>query len=1047
MASQFFGRFTKLDPPIAFGGFTAGGVIQFNSQPFQGTGPLIVEGTLQAVSGTTSKTLTFARAPQQFSYTDNFGDEIYYEALMGGNIVQTSEPERGYSFRNSRSFRGGDAYDRCEPGDVVWHNGRAFLITSATPYASAPESTQWQGDDPVATVWILDANINNLALPNDTYGGNTSAFESFETDDSETFGGNTLEIDNTGWETCQRFIYNRPSDSSPDPFYYPPNATFSSSPSAAEYWYNPFGRSFQLASHNSSRGDDYRCSYWVRGLEQWSATATDEVWAVENNDNAIGFTDSENPPNEDHVVMCAARIGGTFNRTFRIYKTAAGYPTLAIMWRTDAALDSACLAVHMAGDTPAASFVRATGGNGSYFAFTPVFGFPPVMAGDYYDLRFQITSTTFTIAITDEGGSEDILFGGALGGAIPSSPSGWLGIAVWGNNGARFSGFEAGEDVQLVRVGATGEMGVRVDEYSPASFNDVAYSKTVAKKTAQDIQSLVNVTADHILMTVDNTDRQRDTYGLSGSNITIYSEASGDLIQVAEKAPGTAPGGVGRGPQVPNTVDFYDPTDSATSKNRANWRDQVVIHDPDDEFQGIGGDRVQIMRNAVFDSTAPPDMSWTSYNPSGSAWTTMTAGTDYIGRWAAGLVFISSAFLAARAGEGVDDSLCFRAEGVRILHNGSQTARQFNDMAAALDAFDELFCNASPNGAGGIRISGNGVIGAGPSSYECIFDSACWRPDDFSWGLTAASRPYDYGDYPYWDGATKVFVTGSFDRSPSPLDCNGTPMDPATWVVPDLITYSVTPNDNSPTTGKAIQWGSVIDVGFFPPAAPITLSFNISGPTYSWPQIITRLPDGSVCEEAWAVVKFNGLSVQKQTVYYETRNTVPDSPIVNQTLDTSLTSANLSVSAFAIRRDSKQVTDINGDPVSLTDYDFVSLGTAIPATFNSGEARRVNVTALVNGLIAKRNSKYPEWVLWPSVAPLGASAEGLGGFLLSLLEDYDAGITATDGCEADYFYSASATYSGADSFEVSTILARFRLPDGSLTPVVPIINPPHMVAP
>src|SRR5690606_3830767 len=114
-------------------------------------------------------------------------------------------------------------------------------------------------DDPTATVWILDANINNLALPNATYGGNVNAFEAFETDDSKVFGGNVLEIDNGGWENCTRFIFNRPSDSSPDPFYYPDNATFSSSPASAEFWYNPFSRSFQLASHNASRGDEYRC--------------------------------------------------------------------------------------------------------------------------------------------------------------------------------------------------------------------------------------------------------------------------------------------------------------------------------------------------------------------------------------------------------------------------------------------------------------------------------------------------------------------------------------------------------------------------------------------------------------------------------------------------------------------------------------------------------------------------------------------------------------------------------------------------------------------
>jgi hypothetical protein len=1042
MASQFYGKTTALNPHITIGAFTAAAAVQFNTEPFAPSAPpLIVSGVIHSVTGTTTKTITFARAPQQFSYTDSFGDEIQYTAIMGGNVCQTGENERGYSWVNPRSFRGSDALDRCEPGDLAKANNRGFLVTSATPFAAAPTSTQWSGSEAQATVWFWEATVNDLRLPAPFHPVNPAAVNVFDTG-TGMWGGAKLEIDNSGWEDCERVIFNRPSDSAADPFWYPPAAQFSTSPTAAEYWFDPIGQRFRLASHNESRGDEYRATWWVRGLEQWEGLSTSEVWGVENTDNAAGFANSESPDNEDAVVMLATRIGGTFDRTFRVYRVNGVFPRLSLMWRTDAEVDSACLSVDINGTTYAGAMVRATGGNGNYNPATPGPGFPPVMAGQYYDIRVVLTGSVVQFFQTDEGGSEEGLFGTSITGQIPASPSGWVGIAVWGNAGARFSGFLAGEDVELIRVGAEGRAGLRIDGYSPASYQSVAYSLTRDRKTAEALQSLTNLTAD-ITMT-DSATKRRDTYDFTSPAITVWSEASGDLIRVQEAAPGSAPGGVGRGPQVPNTVNFYDPSDDATAKNRANWRDQIQIHDPWEEFNAIAGETVSIYRSAVFDSNNPPALSYSFRDNASAGWTPMTAGTDYIMRAAEGLVLLSAAFIAGLGGDA--EQLCIRAEGVRILHNGSQTARQFNDMAAALDAFDGLFCNVTPTGTGEIRIRASSVIGNGPSSYEC-HDTTCWRPDGWAWGLPASSMPEDYADFPYWSSGIKSYVTASFDRLPTPLDCNSTPQDPADWIVPNLILYEIEPNANAPGTGKAMQWGSTLDFNFFPPSLLMLVSFNIGGPLYSWPDVIARLPEGAVCEEAFLTARFSGLTVQRQTAYYETQTLVPDSPIVNSSSTSNLTTADLAFGALAIRRDSVQVLDLAGNPATVIDYDFKALGTSLTAEFTDEEWRRVDVTTLVNGLIAERDSEFTDWCLWPAVAPFGAGTDALGAYLLSMAGEYSAGIVAVDGCDVDYFISATAKYAQADSFEVGAILARFRLPDGSLTPVLPIIATPFMPEP
>jgi hypothetical protein len=1034
MPSQFFGRFTKLDPPITIGSFTAGVAIQFNAEPFApvGTGG-IVSSTLITVSGSTTKTLTFARAMQQFSFTDNLGDENNYEALMGGNVCQTGENERGYSHRNSRAFRGGDARSRCEPGDVLWHNGRGFLITSATPFASAPSAVAWQSDDPVPTVWTWEALINNLALPRPDYPGNPLAVNVWE-DDNVVFGGALLEIDNGGWEPVARFVFERPSDNALDPFYYPSAAQFSTSPTEAEYWFDHFGERFRLASHNESRGDAYRASWWVTGLEASLATATDERWGIEDTSNASGIPISLGGDPPDQLVMSAARTPGNFNRTFRVFKrTGAEY---SLGWRADADPDAAAFGLVISGNQLVAVIHRNTSGSMSGVLILET------ITGDLVDVRVVKSGANFSAYYTQQGGSEVAALENVNLGVVTNT-TGWLGAGAWGDSGVHFSGFDPNEDVHLVRVDADGRMGVRVSQHQGSGWTNVAYSNSREPKTAEPIQSIVNDTAG--LAMTESATRRRDTYDITAGDIVVWSESSGDRIIITEAAPSTAPGGTGRAPQVPNTVNFATPNSSDVNENRAHWRDQVQIHDPDDEFEGTAGQSVEIRRNAVFDSRNPPVLAWSFRDNTTGDWTTMTSGTDYIGRWAAGIVFLSTGFLAGFT-SGEEEALCIRAEGVRILHNGSQTARQFNDMAAALDEFDKLFCNVGSAGGGGTGFHGVGNMSGGPSGHTCDITNECWVPTGFSFGTNAFDMNAA-GPFPRWvTSDTKRFASAGYDPSPGTSDCGSASLALGGVIQQGLFFYGINPNETDPFVNEPILIGSdVTESGGFP---QISFRFSIQAPGLTINDVVAGLPEGSECVEAWVSARFSGLSRDTFHVSYETRtiqSLEPDVTIIENV--TNQTNANLSLAIVLARKDSKQVLDENGNEITTSDFTFRFAGSGNVSLVGNNQWRHVDMTNAINGVIQNRDSRFTMFLLVPSLAPLTSGSEGLGGYLMSLIPDMDGEITATDDCAFDYRWEVNSSLVRADGLNFTNILARFRLPDGSLTPVLPIINPPHMVEP
>lgn len=142
---QAYGSWCKLDPVVTIGGVDYGAAVRFQSwMAPRDASTFVVNGEVQSISGTTTKTIVCKRSLQSSSYTNDEGDDTPFTFLAGGNVCQTHEAQRHYWHNNTDGRLGGDAARRAMPGDLLWYNGKAFLITSATALDTAPASVAWQ---------------------------------------------------------------------------------------------------------------------------------------------------------------------------------------------------------------------------------------------------------------------------------------------------------------------------------------------------------------------------------------------------------------------------------------------------------------------------------------------------------------------------------------------------------------------------------------------------------------------------------------------------------------------------------------------------------------------------------------------------------------------------------------------------------------------------------------------------------------------------------------------------------------------------------------
>ncbi len=170
---QAYGTWCKLDPVLTIGGVDYGAAVRFQSwMAPPGASTFIVNGEVQSISGTTTKTIVCKRALQSSSYT-NAGDDVPFTFLAGGNVCQTHEAQRHYWHNNTEGRLGDNAGRRAQPGDLLWFNGKAFLITSATALDTAPASVAWQpGESSPGRAPVCTGTVNLATAASTTVSDN-----------------------------------------------------------------------------------------------------------------------------------------------------------------------------------------------------------------------------------------------------------------------------------------------------------------------------------------------------------------------------------------------------------------------------------------------------------------------------------------------------------------------------------------------------------------------------------------------------------------------------------------------------------------------------------------------------------------------------------------------------------------------------------------------------------------------------------------------------------------------------------------------------------
>ena len=184
--ATFYGKATKLDPPITIDGQEYNLAVRFDDEFRPNGNNFVTSAIVDSVNRSGAFVeIAFRRSLQTFSRTisDEFGNafEEIYNCLMGGNVCRTHEPQRGYSRLATRAHRGDDVADRAIPNDVLVVRGRRFQITAANAFAVAPASVRWQGGSVVGIAPRMPGTENLATQDSATVAENLAHYSDFMT--------------------------------------------------------------------------------------------------------------------------------------------------------------------------------------------------------------------------------------------------------------------------------------------------------------------------------------------------------------------------------------------------------------------------------------------------------------------------------------------------------------------------------------------------------------------------------------------------------------------------------------------------------------------------------------------------------------------------------------------------------------------------------------------------------------------------------------------------------------------------------------------------
>jgi hypothetical protein len=684
-----FGTAMALIPPIVVGGVAYSLALRFKT-PEAGPGAAIVSGHVESVSslGGGLYRVVCRRAMVTFSYTRP-QLEVEYQALCGGNIVNTPEPMRFYSWVNPEAVRGDLSDRRAIVGDMLWFGPpggeEGAYIVEAIPFGELPATVNYAGDEPGETVsyavldWLelylpqpigeRSTNPNaaiNLALGGDWFTGNGALFVRETTEDPYT-------------------ALTRKAFGTDQPELYPADAALAE----GEYWLGGESCKIRVSSYNASLGALMLASWWEGPFDRLT-------------------------PGSGRVMVQQGAGAGYDPTGEADARVAFVTPTttdfdLAILLLPNASESFGVGAIEV--DFPDAGRRIALAWSGT--AFTDLLA-RTADGGGMEAESFAATTlsgSSFAVTVRKDGGLVSFWAGASLIGSVdfglvdvPVVAFGRVGVATWEGGICKWYGLE-GREVE--RQGAGG----RLDRLNFTTFPEIEYSTEIDLPTGTTIESAVG--RAYGTYSTAGSARRRNHYSRSGDTLTFYSETAGDVIRIQQAAAGSAPTPPGRCPRPgsaiinfatvdPESGDDFLPT-SDPAENVANGSDVVIVK-TNGRAPGPG-DPFIIRRNAGMDPTEPWSLNYDTKGEEGPDWTVLASsespGSNVLAR-------ASEASFMVRKGW-VDElgsaKPCWQLTGTFVEHRANLDARTINDLAGATEALEELYSEQPTNGTS-VQVAG-----------------------------------------------------------------------------------------------------------------------------------------------------------------------------------------------------------------------------------------------------------------------------------------------------------------------------------------------------
>jgi hypothetical protein len=1066
--NEFNVESTPLFPPMVVNGEPYGLGVKIHPTDGQ-VDALIVSGTFEYAP--TGGEVICARAMQQSSITTviemgNSFEEIW-NSSMGGNICATVGPQRVYNFVNSESYRGPNTNTRAMVGDVLWYNGKGFLITGCHPFGEAPPEVSYGGSAHYPKTTYLNPgiyldsegykkDINDLTLEEPDKTQNFDAELFFDTDNTGLFYDCGLYVESSPdvWDKMTRKVFaSLAAPTIPEPTYYPDDAAFSQT--LPEYWFDPYAWLFRVGSATGLTGDRLWAFYYEKNL----VGVDGGVLCLTGTGAGYGMISGGE---EDSVFLINKHWVDDFEKhPFMIYKYG-GAPTYgagAIEFRLENAADAVFVGLSWAGDNLATLSYRETKGGVIQFQAFPV---QPAFTDLIEVLKMSKVGGVFTFYLGDT------LIGSVTLPGVVAGCGGYIGVATITECKVNMS---AGD--------------IRIVPFSPGTLsrqlgkefkNTVFFVEMDLATLTEPIQSIELIDLE-LAMSASSTP-QRNNYTITADKFKFTSETFGDKVKVVYAAKPGIPSKPGRNPRVFNSTGFstdhptIDKTASTVvSENVANWFDKLTVDDPDGELTATPGESFTIKRNPSLHGTIT--ISHDIKNAAGDL--VLVPASNYLSKPTEGLFIFKQSWLDTLP---PGEPLCLKFKCDRFIQKGNCKARQINDINKAVNSIDGVaWTPISINGSGGSGTSGltgiNGEHGRnprfGPTGYETFNGGSDIRGTDYAWGTTYGELCLGY-NLPGWCGEPSyiVYRAGETITDSYKNEIVIYNDDRTEWKNrDDLISPNSYIDTSSPYGAGFGARGPINQEGpYFGSPVPTVAPVKVTGGRYNFTArgigvsgILARLPTGSVCVEAFARVKFDGLKhwawsfseyikwtregedreKESQLIvngvevfhYKETGGVVVIDEGNQMDRGTPVVTGNVGFQLFGKRLHSENVTLVApaGKIAQVHKGDYRIFGSVPTGSVTSGVWSLVDITGAVNGILTARGTPFTELFLYPSC---GCGLEALG-YASSLLPSLGGSLSYhEDGASA--FFTSNKT--GAGSFNefsglsIAEVVARFRLPSG-----------------